>query len=75
MKTKVEYKVLVTQVRGGSKRTKPYNARDLEHAVTMYEEYMGYKAAERTPYWKHATIKIQTREVTNWRTYHHVEEA
>lgn len=69
---KTEYKVVVTQLRGGNKRTKAYKARDLDHATEMYERMETYRIEEHTPYWKTSTVKIQTREVTNWRTYHHV---
>jgi len=72
--SKVEYRIVVTQMRGGQKRTKMYPEKTLERAVETLERMEGYKAEGRTPYWRSATIKIQTREVTNWRTYHHVNE-
>ena len=70
---KVEYRIMLTQTRGGFKRTKTYNEKTLERAIETLERMEGYRAEERTPYWRDAVVKIQTREVTNWRTYH-VEE-
>ena len=74
MKTKVEYKVVITQQRGDRRHSKTYTAKNLEKAVEMYEEFLGYIETKRLPYWARSTVKIQTREVTNWRTYHHVTE-